>query len=210
MEKIMNFERMELNGATKQEALEQAPFTIQRDVTQSYKNWKEKQVGGITSTSEKQFMLDFLQKNTKYAPGLGFCITLEPAVADTRERPYSIVNVKGTGTRVKKKIYQFFDKATGQLIAETKAVKEPVVDKETKEPVLNEDGTPKMHWRTATKSEAMELGRSLYTKKGFKGDLVVKAPDQVVEGEPIAFEMYYTPSKNARTGRYLVFGIKNS
>ena len=91
MTQIMNFKRMEVTGATKDEALAKAPFDIMGDATQAYKIWKKKQVNGVTDADKKQFMLDYLSKKSKNVAGVGFSITLESAVADSRERPYSIV-----------------------------------------------------------------------------------------------------------------------
>lgn len=181
MTQIMNFKRMEVSGATKEEALAKAPFDIMGDATQAYKIWRKKQVNGVTDSDKKQFMLDYLAKKSKNCAGVGFSITLESAVADTRERPYAIHDVKNEkGTRKYKTIYQIFDKATGVLLAET----------------------------DETKAKAKELAKSLYTDKGFKGNLVCTYTKQVVEGEPTAFTVEYAPSKSARVGSYLVFGIE--
>ena len=81
------FKRMEVSGATKEEALAKAPFDIMGDATQAFKLWKKKQLNGVTDSDIKQFMLDYLNKKSKNVAGVGFAITLESAVADTRERP---------------------------------------------------------------------------------------------------------------------------
>ena len=51
MTQIMNFKRMEVTGATKDEALAKAPFDIMGDATQAYKIWKKKQ-GACRGSSE--------------------------------------------------------------------------------------------------------------------------------------------------------------
>ena len=62
MEKFLNFERLEVSGATKEEALEKAPFGIQGDATQAYRNFR-KQVGDRwTDRDMKAFMLQYLEK----------------------------------------------------------------------------------------------------------------------------------------------------
>lgn len=181
MTQIMNFKRMEVTGATKEEALEKAPFDIMGDATQAYKIWRKKQVNGITDADKKQFMLDYLAKKSKNVAGVGFVITQESAVADTRERPYRIDDTKNeSGARKYKTTYQIIDKATGSVIAET----------------------------DETKAKAKEIAKSLYTEKGFKGDLICVYTKQVVNGQPTAFEVTYTPSKSSRVGSYLVFGIE--
>ena len=178
---MMNFKRMEVTGATKEEALKKAPFCIIGDATQAYKSWQKKQVNGITDADKLQFFLDYIAKKTKNAPGLGFSITVESAVADSRERPYTLLNKKNkSGARKYKTTYQLVDKATGSVLAET-----------------NE-----------TKAKAKEIAKSLYTDKGFKGNIVCTYTKQVIDGEPVAFEIEYTPSKNAKVGTYLVFGVE--
>ena len=182
MTQIMNFKRMEVNGATKEEALAKAPFDIMGDATQAYKIWRKKQVNGVTDADKKEFMLEYLAKKSKNCAGVGFSITIESAVADTRERPYKIEDVKNDkGARKYKTIYQIIDKATGAVIAQT----------------------------DETKAKAKEIAKALYTDHGFKGDLICTYTKQVVDGEPIAFTATYTPSKSSRVGTYLVFGIEN-
>lgn len=183
MEKVMNFKRMEVTGATKEEALEKAPFGIMGDATQAYRNARKACKGAWTDTEMKQFMLDYLAKKSKNLAGAGFSITVESAVADTRERPYKIEDVKNEkGARKYKTIYQIVDKATGAVIVQT----------------------------DETKAKAKELAKALYTEKGFKGDLICRYTKQVVDGEPIAFTAEYTPSKSSRIGTYIVFGIENA
>lgn len=175
-----NFQVMEVTGATKEEALAKAPFGIMGDATQAHKLWAKKQVNGITAADEKQFYLDYLAKKSKNVDGAGFSITLESAVADTRERPYSMNDVKNeTGARKYKTIYVLTDKETGKKVAET----------------------------DETKAKAKEIGKKLYTEKGYKGNLVCTYTKQVVEGQAVAFTMDYTPSKSAKVGRYIVFGF---
>ena len=183
MTQIMNFKRMEVTGATKEEALAKAPFDIMGDATQAYKSWVKKQVNGVTDADKKQFMLDYLAKKSKNVAGVGFVITQEAAVADTRERPYRIDDVKNEkGARKYKTIYQIIDSATGAVVAET----------------------------DETKAKAKELAKNLYTEHGFKGNLICTYTKQVVDGEPIAFKASYTPSKSSRIGTYLVFGLERS
>ena len=107
-------------------------------------------------------------------------ITIEAGAADTRERPYKVNDVKNEkGKRKYKTTYQLIDKKSGSVIAET----------------------------SETKAKAKEIAKSLYTDKGYKGDIVCTYTKQVLEGEPIAFEVEYTPSKSAKKGTYLCFGI---
>lgn len=181
MEKMLSFKKLEVTGSTKTEALEKAPFGIQYDATQAYKTWKAKQTDAITDKDVKQFCVDYLAKKTKNMAGVGCSITIEAAIADTRERPYKIVDVKNEkGKRKYVTTYELKDKKTGAVLAET----------------------------DETKAAAKNLGKTLYTENDFKGDIICTYCKQVKEGEPIAFEMYYTPSKQSRVGTYIVFGIE--
>lgn len=183
MTQIINFEKMEVCGATRKEAMDKAPFSIMGDATQAYKIWLKKQVNGVTDADKTKFMLDYLAKKSKNVSGVGFSITLESAVADTRERPYSINDVKNEkGARKYKTTYQLIDAATGSVLDST----------------------------DETKAKAKEIAKELYTKRGFKGNIICTYTKQVVDGEPIAFKATYTPSKSSRTGTYLVFGIKRA
>lgn len=177
----MNFKKIELTGRTKAEALEKAPFYIQGDATQAFRMWKKKMVNGVTERDIKQFCVDYLMKKSKGAPGSGFYITIDPAVADTRERPYRIEDVKNEGGKRKYlKTYVLTDAKTGEPLVST-----------------NE-----------TKAKAKELAKELYTKHNFRGDVVCTLTKSVVEGEPVAFRSYYTPSKASHVGTYLVFGVE--
>lgn len=189
MAQILNFEKMEVMGTTKDEALSKAPFGIMGDATQAYKNWLKKQVNGVIEADKTQFMLDYLTKKSKNCPGAGFYITLESAVADTRERPYTKYDVKNEqGTRKWTTVFQIYENLgtkdhpkRGELLVEAAG---------------------------NTKSDASNKAKELYTKLSLRKNVVCYYTKQVTEGEPIAFTMEYTPSKSARVGRYLVFGIK--
>lgn len=179
--KILNFKKLEVSGNTKEEALEKAPFFIQGDATMAFENFKKRSERPITEKEIKQFCLDYLAMKSKNAPGIGYAITQVPAVKNTRVRPYRVLDVKNTkGKRKFSKTYQLFDKKTGALLAET-----------------NE-----------TKAKAEALAKKFYTEKGFTGNIKCTVTKQVIEGEPVAFEMEYVPSKKACVGTYLVFGIE--
>lgn len=171
---------LEVTGLTKKEALGKAPIAIMGDATQAYKNWLKKQENGVTEASKKQFYLDYLQKKSKNVPGVGYSITVESAVEDTKQRPYKITDVKNEqGKRKYQTIYQIINKNTGEIMGS--------VD--------------------STKAKAKEKVKEIY-KKGFRGSVVVKYTKQVVGGEPIAFTADYAPSKSSHVGTYIVFGVE--
>ena len=180
MENVIKFDTLTVVGSTKEEALESAPFAMQGEATRSYKKWEASQTGAITDKMKDEFFLTFLKKNTKCAPGSGFFITLEPAVKDTRKRPYELNDVKNTkGKRKYAKTFVIYDEATDNVL-----------------------------WSgVGTKSQAMQAAKQLYID-GFVGSIVCKYSRQVIEGEPIAFTGNYAPAKATKPGKYLVFGVK--
>lgn len=181
MTQIMNFKKMEVTGATKEEALEKAPFDIMGDATQAYKRWCKEQVNGVTETDKKQFMLDYLAKKSKNCTGVGFSITIESAVADTRERPYSIEDIKNDkGVRKYKTVYRWIDDRTDKIVVEC----------------------------DTTKADAKNALKREYSENGYKGNAHLVMDKKCVEGQAVVAKAKYTPSKSSRIGSYIVFGIE--
>ena len=179
---ILNFKKVEVVAASREEAVAQVEnnyFHINGDATQAFKNWKQKQNGGVTERAIKEFMLDYLAKKTKNCPGSGYMITMDAAIGDTRERPYSIEDVKNEGRRKYAKVYQLIDNETGAVLAEC----------------------------DTNKAEAKNLSKELI-KNGYKGKGYCKLAHKVVEGQEVAFTFEYTPSKNTKNGTWIAFGIE--
>ena len=179
---ILNFKKQELVAENKEAAkaqMEETLFHYSGDATQAYKNWKDKQTNGVTERGVKEFMLDYLAKKSKNCPGSGYLITVEPAVSDTRERPYNIKDVKNEeGKRKYKKTYQLIDDATGVVLGEVQT----------------------------NKADAKNLAKEII-KNGFKGKMSCKLAHKVVEGQEVVFTAEYAPSKNTKNGTYIAFGI---
>lgn len=176
MENVLNFKRVELMGETKEEALAKAPFEIMGDATQAYKNWKK------TATADSDvndFYRDYLTKKSKNVPGVGFSITIDPAVMDSRERPWKITDVKNEkGKRKYETVLELLDVATGKVLGKV----------------------------AGKKTDAKELAKKVI-KDGFKGEGVAVYSKQVTLGEPKAFTFKYAPSKSSHAGTYVVFGV---
>ena len=152
----VNFKNVEVKGYTKQEAIAQAPFQVIRDATQAWKTAGKP----ISEKALKEF---------------------EAGSADTRERPYTMRDIKNEkGKRKYKTGYQGINPATGEVL------------------FLNFE----------TKTKAKEIAKELYTKKGYTGDIYCKYIKAVVEGEDGAFEVKHTPSKSAKMGTYICFGVE--
>ena len=180
--KVLNFKKLEITGVSKEVAIEDANlgYNIMGDATQAYKHWVATKSGAITEKDVKQFMLDYLQKKSKSIEGIGYAITIEGAVADTRERPWTITDVKNEkGKRKYTTTYRLVDDATGATIGTSQE----------------------------TKAAAKNVAKDLIAN-GFHGKGTCYYDKVVTEGEPVAFKFEYTPSKSAKNGRWLVFGIE--
>ena len=53
----MNFEVIEVTAPSKEEAAAQLPFSIMKDATMAFNNWKKKQEGAITEVMKKAWMI---------------------------------------------------------------------------------------------------------------------------------------------------------
>lgn len=201
---MSNFKVVEVKGFTKQEALDKAPFeTYFKDATQAWK----KAGTPITDKALKEFCSNYLEKNTKFAPGVACTITVENGVASTRERPYTITDVKSEGPREYRMAQQLINPENDTIVATTKAKLVDKVDKEGNK-VLDEDGKPVKVWKSPTKAEAKELAKSLYTDYDYQGDIVCRPYKQEVTGNDVLFTVKYTPSKSAKQGTYICFGVE--
>lgn len=94
----------------KQKALEMG-ITIIRNVTPTYK--KERPV------NFDDFAASMLKKNNiDTATGVGCVVVLEAGSADTRERPYELVNNVVEGSLSKKRVFQVCKKSDNSIVAE--------------------------------------------------------------------------------------------
>lgn len=180
--KVLNFKKTEVVAASKDEAIAWVNANLVNyngDATQAYKNWRDKQGGAVTERETKEFMLNYLEKKTKCAPG-GYLICVDPAIVDTRERPYKIENVKGEGKRKWKTTYVGID---------------------------NETNAPIGKWDT-NKADALNAIKELYKSGEYKGSGHLDKVKEVIEGEATVATFEYTPSKNTKNGVWIAFGIE--
>ena len=183
--KIMNFKRVEVVAESKKAAIDKINkelFHVQGDATQAYKIWLSKQVNGVTDRDKKAFMLDYLANKGKNCPGAGYIICVEPAIADTRERPYKINNVKNEdGKRKSKKALVWVDDETKNVVARV----------------------------YGTKTDAAKALKTLYKKGEYKGNATCEIHYDIVEGNPVVMKSKYTPSKNTKNGTWIAFGLES-
>lgn len=155
------------------------PFTLVKNATQMWK----KAGSPLAGQELKTFVEAYLKKHTKNVPGAGCYIVLDPAVSDSRENPYKILNIPTTQKRKMKKIYELVNVETEQVL-----------------------GT------ADSKEEAIALAKKIVTDRkedlgvGVKHECRIKKV--VTDGEATAFTFEYTPSQNAKQGTFLCFGIE--
>lgn len=181
---IVNFKKQEIVAESKEaakEIVESTLFHLQGDATQAFKNWKAKQSGGVTDRDVKAFMINYLAEKSKNCPGAGFMITMDPAVKDTRERPYHIEDIKSDGKRKFKTFYKWIDTESGKVVCQ--------VD--------------------TNKADAKNALKELYREGLYKGNAELTKTKDVVEGNSVVAKATYTPSKNTKNGVWVAFGIVN-
>ena len=183
---MANFKKIEVTGATKKEAMSKVADIfvlnnegiVKGDATQAFRLWSKAQTTAITESSMNLFMSEYL-RNKKAIPGEAYYITLESAVADTRERPWKVTNVKHEGgARKFKKTFVLLDAATNTILDKVQS----------------------------TKTAAFERSKELIIN-GFHGNIRIDLSKEV-EGTATVGYIEYSPSKASRPGTYLVFGIK--
>lgn len=175
-----NFKVIEAKAYTREEALAQANFKTTIKGADCTQAWKNAGKP-ITQAALKDFMANQLNDKTRFTEGVGCYIVVEAGSPDTRERPYTynnVVNEKGKRHYVS--TIQIIDRDTNKILAEV----------------------------VGSKTDAEKAAKELYTEHDFRGNLAGKMIHTVDEGEPLAFTMDYTPSKSAKLGTYLLFGVE--
>ena len=192
----MNMKIAEAQGYSKQKALETTE--LNHDIKR-YKNatitWKK-----MGAPMGGQALADFFEAYIKDNRAYGAHIVVEPAVDDTRERPYKVVNVKAEGTTKFVTVYQVVE-------AELKVKTTVEVDEEGNEFEVHDVkpvSTGVVAGRAAKKDQAIKLMKDLI-KENRKDYMIVRVKE--VEG-PNAHSAFgiYTPSKSAEVGKF-VFAV---
>lgn len=163
--------------------------TLKFDATTAFKN-----DGKPEGRHLEAFVDEYQQKRVKGVANVGFSITLEAGVADSRERPYKVENVVTKGARRWKTVYQGFVGANDKGVGGTL--------------VFSKD----------TKGDAEEAGKAYVTENKVK--VAVRMGKEVIgsiikvdkddKGKPgaaqdVAMIINYTPSINATEGNYIFF-----
>lgn len=180
---MAHFFKTELTGTTYDEALANAPYGIQGNATQAWKNFQKNNPGiALTDAVKRQWMEEYLTKKSKNLAGVGFYIVNVPAVVSDRKRPYLIENIKNDkGARKYKTAYVGIDNATGE----------------------------ELFCCMTNKSDALNMAKELYTEKNYTGKGHIDMRKVCVEGVETVATFEYAPSKGSHPCTVEVFGIVN-
>lgn len=179
MNDVLNFVKSEVSGTSREEAFKNLPFNIEGDATPAFKRWCKNQEVEITEQMITEFMQTYLERKTRQAPGVGFFITVTPAVPNTREHPFKFNDITSAGKRDYGHCYLLIDADTNKILAQV-------------------NGT-----RANAKIKAKEIIRD-----GFHGKLNCVHAKMVSSDNATAFTAEYAESKGAHIGTWKVFGIR--
>ena len=116
------FKKFEVMGVTKEAAIKESGLNLRVDATQAYKKWAKE--NPTNEDNVKEWMKDYLKKKKFTMPNDGAYIVTQPAVVDSRERPYKVEKHKyDVRTHSPEKFYVLRD-IVGNEIARVKTSKE--------------------------------------------------------------------------------------
>ena len=116
------FRKSEFIGTTKDEAMKNSGLNLRVDATQAYKKWAKE--NAVNEDNQREWMKEYLKKKKFTMPNDGAYIVLQPAVADTRERPYKVEKPKyDARTHTPERFYIVRD-TNGNEVARTKTSKD--------------------------------------------------------------------------------------
>ena len=171
-------------GYTKEQAITNSGLSdildVKYDATQA---WKKEGTPDGTSIYFKAFAEEYVVKKVKGIEGIGFTVTVEPGVADTRERPYKVINHPTEGARKYTTYYEGL--IDGNLEGTTGTIVFKAEDKASAEKKAKE-----------------------YMTENRNSRVVVRLVKLVTEGKPVALVVNYAPSEGANLGTYIIFGYE--
>ena len=123
--RIMFMKKLVINAASIGEAKEMAAeqgLTVVHDSTPS---WKKAGTPAVGSQEFYDFATDALKANKLVdAKGVGIIVSIDPGVADTRERPYKFNNVVSEGRKSYITTFEVRRKDNGALVGRARKKKE--------------------------------------------------------------------------------------
>lgn len=206
MENIIDnvFELVECKGFTKEEAFKNLDFVPNAELikgTNCTQAWILEGKPTPGTRAFQNFAMQQLELKTKMKPGYGLYIVMDNCIPDTRKRPYTIISPKVTATRHWSTIMY--------MVVEAELDIKGVVE-ENGEEIEAEDAKIEVVKRNAVISlcESLDIAKkkmkdlTTLTHKNYIA-MAVKVPDIF----PEAAYSIYTPSKMAKLGTFLAFGI---
>lgn len=183
----------ECKGYTTQEAFKDLNFVaddplIKSNVTNSWFNAGKPYPG---TTAFKLWATKILDKRTRTLPGKGLYIVIRPPIPDTRRLPFTVVNDRERTVKKWVRIYQIRE----DLISLRTEGNEASISIREEGPIVAE---------CPLKKDAIEKMKELTIQNHKSYSLLcVKIPAE----NRISAVCVYTPSKKARKGKYIAFGI---
>lgn len=141
--------------------------------------WKAAGSPAVGSSLE-EFALAKLRKETKLVAGAGVIVSVDPGVKDTKQFPYDVVDVVGEGQRKWETVLEFINRDTKEIVAT---------------------------FTGKTKLEAKAEAKAYLAQNRIPNNFDAVYKKVVVEGEPLAFSINYSPSIRTHLGTYLLIGI---
>lgn len=149
-------------------------FRVLRDKSTTWR----KAGAPITDRAFKVFAAKVLEdENVIGFPGIGFVITIEHSVKDTKGYPYSYEHLKDTKRITKYKCYEWRRKDNDELVKSIGG---------------------------ATRAEALKIGKQLIRE--LKTDLKLEIVYRIEENDGVVGILHYKPSTKQKLGRYVFFG----
>lgn len=183
----------ECKGFSTQEAFKDLGFEadnplIHSNVTTSWKHAGKPYPG---TTAFKLWAIGVLEKRTKSLPGKGLYITLFNPILDTRKFPYTVINDTTKTPKKWVRVYQIRE----DNISLRKDKNEASISIREEGPIVGE---------YPLKKDAIEKMKELTTMNHKSYSLLcVKIPQE----NRLAAVCVYTPSRKAKKGKYIAFGI---
>lgn len=170
------------------------PFTSLVPNCNATNAWKRAGKPAPGTVSFKKFALNQLNRKTRKKPGYGLYIITDPPQHDTRILPFKVINPKVKGKRHWDRM--FF-------------IREDEITLSQKDGEVNVDIVTegKFVAECYTKAEAIDTMKKLTTlnRKSYSA-IAVKIPNR----DKIAAICAYTPSKAAKRGKFVAFGISTN
>lgn len=192
---LMNMKSFEAQGFNKVEALKQTGSDVSLDMLRNATaSWK-KAGSPLSNKALETFMKNYLLEKK----AVGAYIVVEPSSDDTRTRPYSVIN---EATKGKRKTETFYQIKEADFKVKTKTSTNEAGE-EVVEKIVTVLSTGAVVDKAQKKSEAMSLLKDRISSD--RKNFVIEIGKEVTSGQKYAAYGLYTPSSNAKVGKFIFF-----